>query len=313
MTDPPPYDVIIIGGGVAGLSAALVLGRCCRRVLVLDEGKPRNRRSKAMHGFPGVDGIDPATFLATCRKQLAQYDVDLVAAKVSILKQQGEGFVVETAEGHSYESDFVLLAIGVVDRLPDLPGIDRYYATSVHHCPICDGWEHRGKRLAAYGTTPEACGLALELKIWSDHVVLCTNGAFTPDAEQKAKLVKAGISTFAEPIAQLVGNGEHLHKLVGKHGGRVHCDALFFVSDTFTPVEFFQDLETVNAPNADFWIARTTFKPASPASSPPVIPATDCSWPSSPPPKAPRRDGRSTKPYLNAAENRICPSRDIYE
>src|SRR5687768_7612451 len=146
------YDVLIVGGGPAGLSAALVLGRCRRRVLVCDAGRPRNAASHGLHGFLTRDGIKPSEFLEIARQQLRPYDtVELKQTEVTSARRLANGFELTLANGESVSARKLLLATGVVDELPALDGLPDFYGRSVFHCPYCDGWEVRDQPLAIYG------------------------------------------------------------------------------------------------------------------------------------------------------------------
>jgi thioredoxin reductase len=179
-----PYDVLIVGGGPAGLSAALVLGRARRRVLVLDAGTPRNAASQALHGFLSRDGIAPSELLRISREQLEKYEtIHLLTARVEDGVCAEDGFEVTTANGRRFRGRKLILAMGVVDALPSIEGLRELYGRSVFHCPYCDGWEVRDQPLAVYGQSDAlGGGLALELLLWSRDVVMCTDGpsALTP-------------------------------------------------------------------------------------------------------------------------------------
>src|SRR5512145_3259015 len=138
------YDVVIVGGGPAGLSAALMLGRCRRRVLVCDTGRPRNRASQSMHGYLTRDGVPPREFVAIAREQLKPYTtVELRDVEVADAECRDGRFVVTLDGGAEIWSRKLLLATGVVDNLPDVAGIGDLYGRSVFHCPYCDAWELR--------------------------------------------------------------------------------------------------------------------------------------------------------------------------
>ena len=171
------FDVVIVGGGPAGLSAALVLGRCQRQVLVCDAGEPRNARSRSLNGYLTRDGITPRNFLDAGRKELEQYGVTQHADRVTDVQRTDDLFRVDLASHEHVFGRAVLLATGVRDHLPDIPGLEECYGVSVHHCPYCDGWEHRDKTIAVVGDRTSPVALALSLKTWSDRVLACTNGA----------------------------------------------------------------------------------------------------------------------------------------
>ena len=177
------YDVVIVGAGPAGLSAALMLGRCRRRVLVCDTGRPRNAASHAMHGYLTRDGISPAEFLALARRELEPYTtVELRhVAVVSAECTADSRFEIELASGERARARTLLLATGVVDNVPGLPGFRELYGRSVFHCPYCDGWEIRDQPIAIYGRGDRGAGLSLELTPWSRDLVLCTDGPARAD------------------------------------------------------------------------------------------------------------------------------------
>src|SRR3954452_9861808 len=161
------FDAIVVGGGPAGLSAALMLGRCRRRVLVLDLGHPRNQRSRALHGYLSRDGIAPSTLIELGRAELQQYGVEVRPTGVIAAQLRGEFYRVSLGDGGEEEARYLLIATGGIDDLPAIPGFEECYGRSIFHCPYCDGWEQRDHSLAAFGRGAEVTGLALGLKTWS--------------------------------------------------------------------------------------------------------------------------------------------------
>ena len=227
------YDVGIVGAGPAGLSAALILGRCRRTVVVFDHGRPRNGRATAVHGYLGHDGISPHDFRSLGRREVAEYGVVFVDEEITAVccreAAGGEptGFELTGVSGRLTRVQKLLLATGVADEIPSVPGIHEFYGTTVHHCPYCDGWEHRDRRLVALGTGESAVGLALLLRNWSADVTACTNGADCSAADLE-RLTRHGIGYRCERIVRTTGRAGILREIVFEDGPPHSCDALFF-------------------------------------------------------------------------------------
>jgi thioredoxin reductase len=233
-----PFDVIVVGGGPAGLSAALVLARSRRRIVVFDNGQPRNAAARALHGYLGHDGISPAELLAIGRREIASYGAEYVHEKVvqasciaDAERRFKTGFRVRTAGGRTDEGRKLLIATGVRDVLPDIPGVAECYGISVHHCPYCDGWEHRDKHLLAVGDSAhDAAGLAISLRTWSSRVTAMTEGSPLSNADRK-RLTRNGIGICEARIRHLEFESGQLKAAALDSGQSLEADALFFNTD----------------------------------------------------------------------------------
>ena len=223
---PRLYDVVVVGGGPAGLSAALVLGRARRSVLVCDDGRPRNLAARSVHGLLTRDGLAPLRLRRIARDEIARYGVELRAGTVRGIRRQGDGFAVRLDGGQVFGRR-VLLATGVRDLLPPLENLARFYGRTVHHCPHCDGWEHRDRALAVYGRGRSGAALALTLLGWSADVVLLTDGPSRLGPIDRERLARCGIPVERRRIASLAGPGARLRRIVFRDGPPLPRDAVF--------------------------------------------------------------------------------------
>lgn len=213
------------------MNAAVVLGRCRRKVLLFDTGQYRNRWSHGMHNYLTRDDILPPDFISISLTELDKYGVKRIEKKVTKTRRNDEGIFVVTDENkEQYFSKKLLIATGVADNVPEVPGLKEMYGHSVFHCPYCDGWEVRDKVLGVYARNKEGWELALSLKTWSSRVTLYTDGKNNVKPAHREKLEANEIKIVQLPIARLQGSEGQLEKIIFTNGEEQACDALFFVN-----------------------------------------------------------------------------------
>ncbi|HEV8659049.1 MAG TPA: NAD(P)/FAD-dependent oxidoreductase [Thermoanaerobaculia bacterium] len=236
------YDCIIVGGGPAGLTCAIFLGRCRRRVLLLDNGRPRNYAAQAIHGFLGQYEISPRELLKRGRAEAQAVGVEFCDCTVEKIQRVGDCFDVMTSVG-KMSGRRVVLAYGVRDKLPDIPNLEKYYGGSIHHCPDCDGYEVTGKRIGIIGSGKKAVSLALKLLQWSDQLTVLTDGHEREwTTEHTSKLLALSIDVKDEKIVALTGDPPRLTAAVLSSGEQVALDAVFFIIGTEPSCRLAEDL-----------------------------------------------------------------------
>jgi thioredoxin reductase len=231
--DNERYDCIVIGAGPAGLSASLFLARYLRRTLTFHHNSPRNEYAHGVHGFLGHHGIRPAELLARGRDEVTSHGGLIIEACVTGVERVGEDhFDVsiedETQTGRSFDARRILLATGLRDLTPNCPGFREFYGVSVHHCPDCDGYESKDKRIAVLGSGKSLAGFATNLLTWTNKLTVITEDAI--DAEARAKLTALNIPIRKGRVIALEGDFEtkELQRILFAEGEVLECDALFF-------------------------------------------------------------------------------------
>lgn len=238
------HDVAIVGGGPAGLSAALILGRCRRRVVVFDAGEPRNGASQGLHGYLTRDGTPPMQLRDLGRAEVARYPtVSIRDVRVTRVERGDGRFGLSTGEGLPVIARILLLATGRVDLVPDKPGFRALYGRGVYHCPVCDGWEHAGEPWVVYGQGENAAEFAIELRAWSDQLRWCPDGKAAVNGRLRERLARHWIAVDERPIRTLEPGGDgRLARVVFADGGHHPCTALFFDAGRPQRSSFAEDL-----------------------------------------------------------------------
>lgn len=229
-TNDSTYDVVVVGGGAAGLSAALVLGRARRQVVVVDAGAPRNAPAAHMQGFLSRDGMPPSELLELGRAEITGYGVEITDGAVV---RVDPGFVVHLADGRTLTARRVLLTVGVTDDLPDLPGVRERWGRDLLHCPYCHGWEVRDQPIGVLGTHPMAVAHALLVRQWSDDVVYFPHTGVLSD-DERAQLAARGVRVVDGEVVRLVVDHDHLAG-VELADGRVVPRAAVFIRPRSVP------------------------------------------------------------------------------
>jgi thioredoxin reductase len=225
------YDVGIVGGGPAGLTAAIWLARYLHSVVLIDSGDPRNWETRGINGYLGHPGIKPAEIRALGREECRNYGVELVDGILTAAnKIDDEQFILTAETGKRFTVRRVLLAIGIRDVWPDVPGLDHVYGNNAHVCPDCDGYNARGKKVVVIGHGRKAVGMALNLTTWTRDIIICTNG-HAPEMdlpEYCQKLDALNVPVLTEPILRVECEGSAIHSVQLEGGAHLDAEKIFF-------------------------------------------------------------------------------------
>jgi thioredoxin reductase len=227
---PNQFDVAIVGGGPAGLSASLFLARYLHSVVLIDSGDPRNWETRGINAYLGLPAIKPAELRERGRDEARKYDVELVDACVDRVRRITADDFVLTTDRAAYGARRVLLAIGLKDVWPDIPGLARAYGESAYVCPDCDGYEARDKKTVVIGRGRKAVGMALNLSTWTKDIIICTNGE-SPDldeAEYCQKLDGLNIPVLTDKVTCARVSRGHVYCLELANGMQLDAERIFF-------------------------------------------------------------------------------------
>ncbi|MET9290651.1 NAD(P)/FAD-dependent oxidoreductase [Streptomyces sp. NPDC003077] len=220
------YDVVVIGGGAAGLSGALTLGRAWRSVLVIDGGEPRNAPADGIHAYLGREGSPPGELLADGREEVRAYGGEIRRGHVATVERDDDGLTVRLADGGAVRGRRLLVATGLVDELPEVPGLADLWGTDVLHCPYCHGWEVRDRPIGVLGTGPLAAHQALLWRQWSQDVTLFLHTGPEPSDDEYEQLAARGIAVVDGEVTALEQEGGRLSGVRLATGTRLACQAL---------------------------------------------------------------------------------------
>ncbi|WP_339242315.1 NAD(P)/FAD-dependent oxidoreductase [Paenibacillus sp. FSL R5-0517] len=231
-------DVLIIGGGPAGLNAALVLGRARKNVVVIDDETPRNWVTKETHGFVTRDGASPREFRKAAKEQIAAYPSVQFASDTAVAVTGSDGdFVIQTTQGTSYRTKKILFAVGKKDLPLDINGLTEVYGKSAFVCPYCDGWELRDQSLVIIVSGDKALHMAKVISGWTDRYTICTNGSDSLTDEEREELKQHHVTVFDAPVKSIDSEKGMVKQVVLNDGTAIPCTGVFFQPKLFTGSE----------------------------------------------------------------------------
>lgn len=231
-------DVLIIGGGPAGLNAALVLGRARKNVVVIDDETPRNWVTRETHGFVTRDGASPREFRKAAKEQIAAYpSVQFASDTATAITGSDGDFEVKTTQGASYRTKKILFAVGKKDLPLDINGLTEVYGKSAFVCPYCDGWELRDQPLVIIVSGDKALHMAKVISGWTERYTICTNGSDSLTDEQREELKRHNVTVFDAPIQSINSEEGMVQQVVLNDGTEIPCTGVFFQPKLFTGSE----------------------------------------------------------------------------
>jgi thioredoxin reductase len=223
------YDVVVIGGGPAGLSGALWLARYRRKVRVFDAEDPRNAATWAVHGYPGLQDISPQDLRKTLKLQAVDAGAEYEPGVVVALEGEQDDFRVTMEDGRVFGARRILIATGLKDIIPEIPGLDQFYGTSIWHCPDCDGPSVVDRKIGVIGWGRQIAAYCMYFLTWTEQMTVLTHG-HPPELEQKARdaLKRWNIPVREDVIERLEGEGGQVQRVVFHDGSTEDFDAMFF-------------------------------------------------------------------------------------
>ncbi|WP_307543167.1 NAD(P)/FAD-dependent oxidoreductase [Paenibacillus sp. W4I10] len=231
-------DVLIIGGGPAGLNAALVLGRARKNVVVIDDETPRNWVTRETHGFVTRDGASPREFRKAAKEQIAAYpSVQFASDTATAITGNDGDFLIKTTQGASYRTKKILFAVGKKDLPLDINGLTEIYGKSAFVCPYCDGWELRDQSLVIIVSGDKALHMAKVISGWTERYTICTNGSDSLTDEQREELKQHHVTVFDAPIQSINSEEGMVQQVVLNDGTAIPCTGVFFQPKLFTGSE----------------------------------------------------------------------------
>ncbi len=237
------YDVVVIGGGFAGLTAAVWLGRFRRSTLVISSGPSRNALSRAVHGYPGSEGSNPVELLDKLCREALEYGTEMLTGIAEDVLKTSEGFQI-LCNNEVYKARRVLLATGTADRKPDIPGFSDFDGISAWHCPACDAYEYIDKRIAVISWGEYMAGYALNFLTYTNSITVLTDGHEPGTApDHLAKLEQNNIPVLTAKVSAIEGENGQVERLRLQDGSVLECDAVFYNIDHRPRLNLLQRLE----------------------------------------------------------------------